>query len=142
DLVTLALEHEGSTVHWLEDGLRELQVARTAAHARADHEAQVHAHSPVYDITALESIDLTPDYLTVLRNSLAHAKFAVLAHPYMLTALRKAGWTGPFIHESQNCEHALKRLMLPNLASSERLLKLVEEAERFCCREAALVYAA
>ena len=142
DLVTLALEHEGSDVIWVEEGLRELRVARTPEHARADFKAQEHAHSPVYDITALESIHLTPDYLTVLEGSLAEAKLVALSHPYMLTALRKAGWKGPFIHESQNCEHHLKSLMLPKTDSSGRLLAMVEEAERFCVREAKLVYAA
>ena len=142
DIVTLGLPREGSGVLHVDEGLRELRVARTDAHARADSEAQGHAHAPVYDITALENIHLTPDYLTVLENSLADSRLAVLAHPYMLTALRKAGYRGPFIHESQNCELELKRLILPKSASSERLLGLVEEAERFCCREARLVYAA
>ena len=142
DIVTLGLEHEGDEVLWIDEGLREIRVARTAAHARADHEAQVHAHAPVYDITALENIELTPGYIAAVRDSLARASLVVLAHPYMLTALRKAGWTGPFIHESQNCELDLKRLMLPKTDSSARLLKLVEEAEAYCCRESKLVYAA
>lgn len=142
DLVTLGLAQEGSDVLWLEDGMRELRVARTEAHARADHEAHVRARSPVYDITALESIHLTPDYLTVLEGSLREAKLVALSHPYMLAALRRSGWKGPFIHESQNREHELKRLMLPKGDTSERLLAMVEEAERYCCREARLVYAA
>ncbi len=141
DLVTLGLRSEGDDVMWLEEGFRELRIARTAAHEEADRAAQTHAHAPVYDITALDNVALTPDYLTVLENSVAGSKLVALAHPYMLTALRKVGYTGPFIHEAQNCEHALKRDMLPKNDASTRLLALVEEAEAYCCREAKLVYA-
>jgi glycosyltransferase involved in cell wall biosynthesis len=141
DLVTLALHSEGSDAMWIEEGLRELRVARTAAHDAADRAAQAAAHTPVYDITALENIALTPDYLAVLESSLAGSRLAVLAHPYMLGALRKVGYRGPFIHEAQNCEHLLKRRMLDETPGNARLVSLVEEAERFCCREAALVYA-
>lgn len=141
DLVTLALPSEGSDAIHLAEGFRELRVARTALHEEADRRVQREARAPVYDITALENIGLTPDYLTVLGNSLAGSRLAVLAHPYMLTALRRAGYAGPFAHESQNREHELKREMLPRDAGSERLLRLVENAEGECCRQAALVYA-
>jgi glycosyltransferase involved in cell wall biosynthesis len=141
DLVTLGLREEGDDVIEVAEGYRELRVARTKAHEEADRAAQVHAHVPVYDITALENIALTPDYLTVLENSLAGSRAAVLAHPYMLAALRETGYSGPFLHESQNCEHALKRMMLPASGERERLLSLVEDAERHCCRDAALVFA-
>jgi glycosyltransferase involved in cell wall biosynthesis len=141
DLVTLGMHSEGSDVIQVDEGLRELRVARTEAHYDADQAAHVEARAPVYDVTALENMDLTPDYLTVLENSLAGSKLVVLAHPYMLDALRKTGYRGAFIHESQNRETALKREMLPESELTEHLLGLVEEAEAHCCREAALVYA-
>lgn len=141
DLVTLGLASEGSDILRVEEGLREIRIARSDAHAAADLEAHRQAHVPVYDITSLDVIDLTPRYVEALRRSLAGAKMVVVSHPYMLTALRKSGWTGPFIHESHNCEAELKRQMLPRTGVSDRLLALVEEAERFCCLEARLVYA-
>jgi glycosyltransferase involved in cell wall biosynthesis len=142
DIVTLALHGEGSEAAWIDEGLRELRVERTKAHDAADREAQRMAQTPVYDITALENVALTPDYLTVLENSLAGSRLAVLAHPYMLAALRKTGWSGPVLHESQNFELELKRRMLVDVPDKDRLLGLVEEAERYCCRESKLVYAA
>ena len=141
DIVTLGLREEGDDVIWADEGLRELRIARTAAHEEADQKAQAHAHVPVYDITALENIGLTPAYLTVLENSLAGSKTVVVSHPYMLEALRKTGYSGSFLHEAHNCEHTLKGRMLPRSPARDRLLHLVEEAERICCRDAALTFA-
>lgn len=141
DLVTLGTRQHGSGVERVAPGLRELRVARTVRHEIADRALQQETHAPVFDIAALENISLTPDYLAVLENSLAGSRLAVLAHPYMLTALRAVRYAGALAHESQNCEHALKTRILPPGAMSERLLNLVEEAEGFCCREARLVYA-
>jgi glycosyltransferase involved in cell wall biosynthesis len=141
DLVTLGRPQEGSDAIELAPGLRELRVARTQAHVEADRAQQREAQMPVDDITALANVHLTPDYMTVLRNSLAGSRLAVLAHPYMATALRESGYEGPFVHESQNREHELKGRMLPEGDTRERLLAAVEAAERHCCREARLVYA-
>lgn len=141
DLVTLGMHSEGNDVIDVCEGYRELRVARTAAHEEADQAAQVRAHVPVYDITALENVGLTPDYRTVLENSLAGSRAALLSHPYMLTALRETAYAGPILHESHNREHSLKRQMLPPTAERERLLSLVEDAERHCCRDAAFVFA-
>lgn len=141
DLVTLGLAREGAAVIQVQEGLRELRVPRTAAHEKADLAAQRRSKNPVYDITSLANIQLTPDYATVLGASLARADVAVLTHPYMAEALRRSGYKGPFVHESHNHERRLKESMLPDEEGRERLLDLVEEAERFCCREAALVTA-
>lgn len=141
DLVTLGLHHQGDDVIWADEGLRELRVARSRAHAEADQAAHAGAHVPVYDITALENIELTPAYLTVLENSLAGSAAVVVSHPYMLEALRKTGYRGRFLFEAHNCEHALKQGMLPDSPLRERLLRLVEETERDCCRDAALTFA-
>jgi glycosyltransferase involved in cell wall biosynthesis len=147
DLVTLGQRGEGAAVEWVSEGYRELRVPRTYAHEEADRRRQPRHDAPVYDIAALQNIRLTPEYLTVLENSLAASRLAVLAHPYMLEALRAVGWTGPVAHESQNCEHVLKSRMLPVEGGKawpgdrEALLDAVEDAERFCCRESALVYA-
>lgn len=141
DIVSLGLRTEGSDVIHPAEGLRELRVARTAEHEAADDAAKTESNAPVYDITALQNIHLTPDYITVLRNSLAGSRLAVLAHPYMATALARAGYEGAFIHESQNCEHALKTRMLPRNEVSDRLLEQVEMAEAHCVRDARLVYA-
>lgn len=141
DLVTLVRYHDEGGTLWLDEGFREIRVPRTLEHEKADAAAQEEAGAPVFDITALENIELTPEYGAVLRRSLARSQLVSLAHPYMLTALREAGYAGPFIHESQNCELALKRRMLKPSKRSEKLLALVEEAEGRCCREAAFVYA-
>lgn len=141
DIVTLGGRAAGSDALHVTEGLRELRVARTPAHERADLALQREAHAPVFDIAALANIDLTPEYLTVLENSIASSRLAVLAHPYMAWALRRVGCDLPFIHESQNFELALKRDMLSGVEANTRLLELVEEAERFCCRSARLVYA-
>ena len=142
DLVTLGTEDEGSGLVEVAPGFRELRVGRSAGHAAADRALQLEAQMPVHDITALGNIALTPDYAVVLGNSLAASRLAVLAHPYMANALRASGWQGPFVHESQNREHELKSRMLADDHVSRRLLGWVEEAERFCCRDSALVYAA
>jgi glycosyltransferase involved in cell wall biosynthesis len=140
DLVTLGLREQGDDVIEVADGFREVRVARTKAHEESDREAQSDAHTPVYDIAALENIRLTPAYLTMLENSLAGSRAVILSHPFMLTALRLTGYAGPLLHESQNCEYTLKQRMLPDSPSRDRLLRLVQEAERFCCREASLVF--
>lgn len=141
DLVTLGSESEGSAVVEASPGFRELRVGRSAGHAAADRALQAEAHMPVHDITALGNIALTPDYAVVLGNSLAASRLAVVTHPYMANALRASGWRGPFVHEAHNREHELKSRMLADNELSRRLLSWVEEAERFCCRESALVYA-
>lgn len=140
DLVTLALNGEGSDVIGVAPGFRELRVERTREHDMADRAAQVVAHVPVYDICALENIGLTPDYLTVLENSLKYAELVILSHPYMLGALERVGYRGKFIHEAQNCELALKHGMLPDTDLREHLLALVEKAEAYCCEHSAFVY--
>jgi glycosyltransferase involved in cell wall biosynthesis len=141
DLVTLGPAARGSDVLHPAPGLRELRVARTEAHERADMALREEAHAPVYDIAALANIALTPDYRAVLENSLAGSSLAIAAHPYMVTALRETGYSGALVHESQNREHLLKSRMLPASPINDRLLGLVAEAERYSCRESRLVYA-
>lgn len=141
DLVTLALREEGSDATWVDEGLRELRVARTKEHEAADLADQARAHVPVYDITALRNIGLTPAYATTLWNSLSGSQAVVVSHPYMLEALRRTPFAGRFLHEAHNCEHALKGRMLPETPIRNELLSLVEAAESACCREAALTFA-
>ena len=141
DIVSLASPREGAAVLDLAPGLRELRVPRTAAHAAADRARQAAAHVPVDDIMALDHIHLSPDYVTVLRASLAASRAAVVSHPFMAQALRASGYAGPFLHESHNVEADLKARMIPEGAEREALLRAVEEAEGHCCREAALVFA-
>ena len=141
DLVTLGLHGQGDDVIHVREGFRELRVARTKAHDEADFAAQVEAHTPVYDITAIATIRLTPAYLTVLENSLAGSRAALVSHPYMIGALRATGYAGPMIHESHNCEHALKSRMLPETPARERLLAVVEDAERHCVTDSVFTFA-
>lgn len=141
DLVTLALREQGDDVIHAADGLRELRVGRSEAHEKADLAAHAKIGVPVYDITALENVALTPAYLTVLENSLAGSKAVVVSHPYMLAALRKTGYAGRFLHESHNVESTLKAQMLPECAERPALVEMIKRAEGDCCREAALTYA-
>lgn len=139
ELVTLGLRSEGGARIWADEGFCEIRVPRSAAHEKADLAAQAECGVPVYDITALEHIHLTPEYLDALRASLAGSSLAILAHPYMSEALRKVGYSGPLVHESHNFEYSLKERMLPRNAASAKRLSLVEEAEGWCCRSAAFV---
>jgi glycosyltransferase involved in cell wall biosynthesis len=141
DLVTLALEEEGSAVQWIAEGFREIRIARSAAHSKADLAAHAACGVAVYDVTALQHMALTPGYGEALARSLEHADAAILAHPYMTQALRDSGFAGPLVHESHNFEYALKQRMIPDNEAGRRLVELVHEAEGWCCRTAALVTA-
>jgi glycosyltransferase involved in cell wall biosynthesis len=139
DLITLGLSHEADAVRELAPGFRELTIARTAAHHAADIEWHQKMGMPVYDITALRNIGLTPAYLTVLEASLAGSQLAVISHPYMLTALQMVGYHGPFLYDAQNHEHKLKAQMLKNTPARAELLDWVETAEATSCRDAKIV---
>jgi glycosyltransferase involved in cell wall biosynthesis len=141
DLVTLGLPHEGDAVHHISEGLRELTVARSAPHFAADETWHTRMGMPVYDITTLDDIHLTPDYLTMLEASLKGSVLAIVSHPYMLTALKQVGYKAPWVHEAHNHEAALKLGMLKDTPHKAELVERVRHAEAECCREAALVFA-
>jgi glycosyltransferase involved in cell wall biosynthesis len=140
ELVTLGLHEEGSATIEVAEGFREIRVARSAAHRDADLAAQVEAFTAVYDITALTHLGHTPEYGRALASSLARADVAFLAHPYMAAALQGSGWGRPFAHDSHNQEAALKRDMLPASPAREALLREVERAEAYACRESRVLF--
>lgn len=140
ELVTLGLRDEGDAVIDAAAGLREIRVARSAAHEAEDQRLHAAAGTPVYDVTALVHPHLTPAYGAALRRSLEGARLVFLAHPYMATSFRASGWTGPFVHDSHNFEWDLKQRMLPPSRARAALLSSVEEAEAFCCRGARLLF--
>jgi glycosyltransferase involved in cell wall biosynthesis len=123
-------------------GLREIRTPISLEHQLAEHAlSQSVEWVPVTDIVMPKLIPLTPAYLRGLKESVKYADVIIASHPYLGKELHQMSKTAEFWFEAHNIELSLKKNMLPDSESSKELLDLVSAAERYCWKNAKLVFA-
>jgi len=140
EIVSLSLDRaQGRTE--LAPGLVETNVAVSPAHRRAADERTLAAGIPMSDLVAGSHIDLTPAYLTALRDAARDADVAIVAEPYLFPALGAAGVTLPFVYDAFNVETTLKAEAIPPSPHRREVLAAVEDVERRAATGAAAIVA-
>jgi len=125
----------------LRPGLVETAVPRSDDHRRAGEELSAAAGLPVTDLVAGAEIARTPAYLDVLQAAADGADVAILAEPYLLPALDRAGVDLPFIYDAFNVEADLKADVLPNTAVGTAIYEQVVAVEQAAAERAAIISA-
>jgi glycosyltransferase involved in cell wall biosynthesis len=138
DVIALADRGAYAGARELAPGLREIRVPRTREHEYREYALGQRAGIPAGDIALALYHDLTPAYADAIAASAAGAAAVVASHPFALPAIR-AATTACLIYEAHNVEADLKAATLA--AGAGDLAAVVEDVERDCCTEAALVIA-
>jgi len=117
----------------LAPGLVTVEVPKTAEHLEAELELEREAGAVVTDVALALAHELTPGYGVAIEAAANNADAVVASHPYSGPALR-ANSDAPLIYEAHNVEADLKAPLFGG-----RALAAVEEVERECARDAALI---
>jgi glycosyltransferase involved in cell wall biosynthesis len=114
----------------LADGLTQVTVPRSSAHAQVGEERSAAARVPVTDLLAGTEIALTPAYLEAVAVAAEGAAALVLAEPYLLPVVERLGLDLPVIYDAYNVEAALKADAFPDDELGRELLAQVVDVER------------
>ena len=85
---------------------------------------------PVTDIASIDGFPLLGAYCSALRTALETADIVVASHPYLINAIREVDSKAVLWYEAHNVEYDLKKQILPQGDTSEKLLDLVYAAEK------------
>lgn len=96
---------------------------------------------PITDIALIDGYKMLHDYNLVLKAALESADIAVSCHPYLARAIRDFGSDIDLWFEAQDVELDLKTQLLPENSTTDKLLKMVFDAEKDCWLHADLVFA-
>lgn len=118
---------------------RQTVIAKSDEHLALEGGLGSRSPIPVGDLAASLFVDRTPEYIDAVRSAARTAMGAVLAHPYLLPALRRAAPDLPFVYDAHNAETAMKRELLADAAHRDALLAVVQTVERHAVQEAELV---
>lgn len=125
----------------LQPGMVETVVPRTSEHHRLDSVSSTRLGVPTGDIMIGAALDHAPAYLEALRRAEEGASAIVLAEPYQLPAVERAGVDLPIVFDAYNLEAELKASVYPPTAEGRELLDRVVAVESAAVQHAALVTA-
>lgn len=127
----------------LSPGLREIIVPLTVAHHEAARAAAESVGGRVViDCMFSRQAHLSPEYLRVAREQMAHADVVVFSHPWAFPPLEADLKPGQLVvYDSQNVESILRTDLHGELASADDVLRVVIADEYALCRRADLILA-
>lgn len=123
----------------LQDGFTQTVVRRSPTQSDRDEAIGETIGFDVTDILSGTNAELTPDLDDALRTAAAGVDLVILAEPYLLPAIRRAGIDAPLVYDAYNAEFALKSNALPDTDLGRSLLEIVEDVEGRAVTESALV---
>ena len=139
EIVTLAHETAASFCGEIAPGMCEIRIPKSAEHEEAEAKLSSKVDwVAITDVALPQLYRLTPAYVEALRTSTARADFVVASHPYMFPAIREMS-DKPLWYEAQDVEADLKQTILPDTTEGHALLKQVEDVEKTCCQQSALI---
>jgi len=138
-LVSLTELGEEGRTRTLAPGLLETTVPKSPEHLAFEREASARAGAPVGDIVAIVATDRTPEYARRLAAALVGADVVVLAHPFLLPAVRALRPDLPLAYDAVNAETRHKEATLPESPARAELIELVRGVEAEACRSAGVV---
>jgi glycosyltransferase involved in cell wall biosynthesis len=139
ELVALVGEAERRGRTELAPGLWEQRIPKSASHAREELAWERAAGTVVTDVSMISLYELTPQYMSALREAADGARAAVACHPYTFPAIR-AVTDIPVWYEAQDVEAVLKQHVLGAGEVGNRLRADVEQVERACCQAAEVIW--
>ncbi|WP_250628524.1 glycosyltransferase [Pinirhizobacter soli] len=127
----------------LSPGLREIIVPLTVAHHEAARAAAESVEGRVViDCMFSRQAHLSPEYLRVAREYMAHADVVVFSHPWAFPPLEADLKPEQLVvYDSQNVESILRTDLHGELASADDVLRVVVADEYALCRRADLILA-
>jgi glycosyltransferase involved in cell wall biosynthesis len=124
----------------LTDGMWETGIPKSEDHEAAELALGMQVGTSITDIAMVDLYQLTPAYVSALRDAARGAHAAVACHPYTFPALR-AATDIPVWYEAQDVEASLKAGLLGSGDTAQDLLASTERVERACCQDAELIWA-
>ncbi len=141
-IITLGYHDSVRQVLEISSGLTLVCIPKSYRHHQAELQLADELNASVGDLYAMEYIDETPDYVSLLSEYLSSADIAVASHHYLYTTIRRF-FSGPLIYEAHNVEADMKLSVLaPDGVVThkvEKWLDKVKSLEQACCMDAAQI---
>ncbi|NBC88499.1 MAG: glycosyltransferase [Alphaproteobacteria bacterium] len=116
-------------------GLRELCIAKSAAHLEAAAALDAELGASVGDIATLVHHQRTPAFGEALAREAERTDLVIASHPYLYPAIA-AVYDGPLWYEAHNVEYDMKRAVIGSSAAAAPYLAHVREVEAAACARA------
>jgi glycosyltransferase involved in cell wall biosynthesis len=130
DIISLCNHGEPSLDETIAPGMREVRVAKSAAHHQKEAEYSRSVDwVPVTDVVMPVLYKETPGYVDALAAASRDAFAVVASHPYVIDALEDCAPQKPLWFEVHNVEYELKRAIFPDSDAGKSMLDLVRGAE-------------
>ena len=142
DVEFLSLDLDGSERSGeVAPGLSQTVVQRTMAFHQFDGALHASAGIPTTDVAIAAGWQHIPALIRELRRATKECDLVVLAHPYLLPALRAISPSTPFVYDAHNAEYLMKADLYNDSTVGAELAGIVEQVERDAVRGAELVVA-
>ena len=120
-------------------GLIETKIPKSEMHQAQETKIESKLKIPVTDIAMMSLAALTPEYGKEIERAVGNANLFILSHPYLYPQVSKYLGNKPFVYEAQDVEYVIKKEMLPDNPTSQKLLEQLYEVEKTCCEKSALI---
>jgi len=142
DVTVLALVNADETMQEQEicPGFHEIRVPRSPGLAELDKRLERELGIPAEDVSAIDGIELIPDFCEIAQQYAENSDIVVFSHPYLFYALPdlndKIVW-----YDAHNVEYDMKKAVMPQTETGRWVLDRVYSVERDCCLSADLIFA-
>jgi glycosyltransferase involved in cell wall biosynthesis len=120
----------------LESGLIEISVPKSAVQQSVDQSLECELDASVSDISTINSIYESPDYLQALLQETRGADLVIASHPYLYNAIRTV-YRGSVWYEAHNVELDMKSAVLSACMDKAGVyIESVRQTEQALCKDA------
>ena len=137
DVITITGPDVEAGQFTLGPGFREIRLAKSRMHLQREVTLNRAAGVPVEDIGMTAWIGETPEFVDILRKTVAGADLVCVSQPYLFPVVAQV-WSGPVVYDAHRVELDYKRQTLPDSPVKDTLLKAVEQVERACATSSVL----
>lgn len=118
----------------------EIRIPKSQEHQQLECTIEQSAGIPVSDIVAIQHVELTPQYVQALKESIEQSDLVIVAQPYLYPIAEKIAGERPILFDSMNVEWTLKKGMLPESKEKTRLLTQVFDCEKRACEHSDAIF--
>lgn len=134
EIVYIAPVNETFRKYEIAPGLWEIVVPKTDEHIKKEREVTARLKAQTtYDVSLMYFLDKTPQFGTVLKNSIATSDLVFIERPYLFHEVKKYLNGRPLFQRSQNIEYYFRKSNIPESEEANKVLLDLFETEKVCC---------
>ena len=143
DITILAIVEYGKNYsdRILQDGLREICIPQSKEHAEKQGEIEKKTGLNLFDITMIENVSLSKNYLIKVDEFLSQSDIIISSHPYLFDLVKRVNEEQKIIYEAHNAEYNLKKQYLEKSKIETDLANRIKDIEEKACKESDIIFA-